>query len=87
MEVGSVQSKGSKPAVPIVQTKYRPIAKPDTPSQIRATSGGNSEIVGPKSSDSGSKGEDSLKDRAILYLFLVLSGLMIFWAMKPSSKV
>ena len=70
-----------------MQTKYKPISKIGTPSEVKMTesqrlaSGGVVEEPVVKSSD------QSTQEKVFLWASLAVGMLFIYWAMHPSSKV
>lgn len=84
-EVGSVASKQSKGAASI-KTKFRPVSKLDTPSEIKKTESerlGTNVAAGLSSKCDG----HGKSEKPFLMIFMLLSMAAIYWTMIPSSKV
>ena len=86
-KAASITSRGSKGAVPSVKTKFKPVSKLDTPSQIKKSDSQRFGEAKIEESSAGQKKSEGSGDKLFMTLFLLVGMLAIYWAMTPSSKI
>jgi hypothetical protein len=81
-KAGSIQSKQG---VPIVQTKFKPVAKLDCPSEIQMTE--SQRLANTSVETALHSGHQNPQEKFYLIIFLIFGALMTYWAMNPTRKV
>jgi hypothetical protein len=83
LEEGSVRT-GKK--VPLVQTKFKQLAKQETPSEIKLKESQRLPRFEAESIESPSISGDSHKERLVMWLFLLFGLVVMYFAMHPNRR-
>lgn len=82
-----MQSRRSNDHVPVIATKHRQLARPNTPAEVNLTESQRLLSVIDEPPVAVEKQSSETKEKLVLWLFLLLSGIIMYYAMHPNKKV